>query len=55
MFSTRTTDWQEVNPDYPNDDTSITKDEDDTMGTKKFFTCSKIQRIITHPGPRIIW
>merc|ERR1719245_1174864 len=37
MFPTKTTDWRDVTLDDPNDDTSDTEDEDDTMETKKFL------------------
>jgi len=37
MFPTKTTDWRDVTLDDPNDDTSDTEDEDDTMETRKFL------------------
>ena len=37
MFPTKASDWRDVTLDDPNDDTSDTEDEDDTMETRKFL------------------
>lgn len=52
MFPTKTTNWRDVTLDDPNDDTSDTEDEDDTMETRKFLYMLQNAKKKNTPQPK---